>query len=400
LLRCKQTLKELVAGLAREEGAVIRVTSASNDEGTQEQLRAAFRRGDFATWGYDDAYAARAADPNAILAGARSVICVAIPYSAERTIAHAGKRAELGNMVDGWRLRSPSQGRVSNYAWPGEDYHKRVRGVLSKIARVLDESAGVPVTAFVCDTTPFAERAFAARSGLGWIGKHTNLISPELGSFVFLGEIITTLELPIDVPLKKTCGSCTRCVTACPTGALRGDYTIDATRCISDLTQRKDGIPRAMRPFIGTWIWGCDICQLVCPPTQRATALRLRSQAHYAQDDMQGVSGDAQPSLLALVRMRGGEFKRTFKATAMGWRGAAVLRRNAAVALGNSGDRSSVPTLVQALNEDPHPMVRGHIAWALGRIGSPQAFAALRERHTIETDTTVREEITSALSFG
>jgi len=364
-------LKERAAGLAREEGALIRVTSASSDEETRTQLRAAFQRGDLATWGYDDAYAARAADPNAILAGACSIICVAIPY--------------VSNTDE--NLGAPLQGRVSNYAWPGEDYHKRVRGVLSKIAQALDEFAGASVTALVCDTTPFAERAFAARAGLGWVGKHTNLISPELGSFVFLGEIITTLELPIDMPLKKTCGSCTRCITACPTGALRGDYTIDATRCISDLTQRTDDIPREMRPLIGTWIWGCDICQLVCPPTQRAPAV-------------QWASGDAQPSLLALVRVHSGEFKRRYRRTAMGWRGAAVLRRNAAVALGNHGDRSSVPTLVQALNEDPHPMVRGHIAWALGRIGSPQAFAALRERHAIETNTTVREEITSALSFG
>ena len=142
-----------------------------------------------------------------------------------------------------------------------------MRALLRAVAGEIDEAAGAPVTAIACDTKPLAERAFAARAGLGWIGKHTNLIAPGLGSFVFLGEIVTTLELPADAPLRKSCGACARCIEACPTRALRGDYTIDANRCISDLTQRTDAIPRAMRALIGDWVWGCDICQLVCPPT-------------------------------------------------------------------------------------------------------------------------------------
>ena len=122
----------------------------------------------------------------------------------------------------------------------------------------------------VCDTAPLAERAFAARAGLGWIGKHTSLIVKGLGSAVFLGEIVTTLELEPDAPLRTSCGACTRCVDVCPTGALRGDNTMDATRCISDLTQRRDAIPRALRPLVGTWVWGCDLCNDACPPSVRA----------------------------------------------------------------------------------------------------------------------------------
>jgi len=377
-----KALKERALRLASEEGALIRVTTAADDEATRKHMQSAFQRDDFATWGYDTVYATRASDPNTILTGARSVICVAVPYGRKRTATVQA--------IDTWERHRPSRGRVSNYAWPGEDYHRRVRRVLSKIAQALDEAVGNPVTAVVCDTTPFAERAFAARAGLGWIGKHTNLISPELGSFVFLGEILTTLELPIDEPLRKTCGSCTRCITTCPTGALRGDYTIDAKRCISDITQRKDGIPRDMRPLVGTWVWGCDLCQEVCPPTRLAPGL--------PQDG--AISAETQPELVSLLRMKSGEFKRTYKDSAMGWRGAAVLRRNAAVALGNAGDRSNVPVLVQAMNEDAHPMVRGHVAWALGRIGSPQARTALHDRYAIETDASVREEITHALSLG
>jgi epoxyqueuosine reductase len=200
---------------------------------------------------------------------------------------------------------------------------------------------------------------------------------------------VTSLELTPDEPLRKSCGGCTRCVSACPTGALRGDYTIDATRCISDLTQRKGAIPRELRPLMGTWIWGCDLCQDACPPTNRAP----RAAAAFAPLD-----GETRaPALASLLRLRSGEFKRRYAPTAIGWRGAAILRRNAAVALGNQLDRAAVPALEEALACDPHPQVRGHTAWALGRIGSPRAIAALRERQTCERDALVLDEIASAL---
>lgn len=346
----------------------VRVASASDAAQTREALRESFARGDLATWPYDDAYAVKAADPSHVLAGARSVICIAVPYS--------GAAQKPG----------PLQGRVSNYVGAA-DYHHRVKDLLQEVARLIDDVAGASVTAIACDTKPIAERAFAARSGLGWIGKHTNLISPASGSFVFLGEIVTTLDLPVDPPLRKTCGACTRCIPACPTGALRGDYTIDATRCIADLTQRTDTIPHDMRPLIGTWVWGCDLCQLACPPNKTALQPKVVDVPKET----------ATPELMRLLRLRSAEFKKKYARSAMGWRGAAVLRRNAAVALGNALDRASVPVLTQALNEDPHALVRGHVAWALGRIASPQAFAALQRRRQIETDARVLAEISTAL---
>lgn len=358
--------------VAREAGATaVAVADASRSTETFERLAASFGRGDLQTWGYDAAYAARASDPAALLPGARSVVCVAVSYA-----TRAPQR------------RPPLHGRVSNYAWSA-DYHVRVRAILERIAREIDDAAGGAATRIVCDTAPLAERAFAARAGLGWIGKHTNLIAPALGSFVFLGEIVTTLALPPDAPLRKTCGTCARCVTACPTGALRGDYTIDATRCISDLTQRTDGIPRALRVALGDWVWGCDLCQTACPPTQRARAV---AGAEFAPLDDDG----AAPSLVGLLALRSGVYKRRYRATAMGWRGAAVLRRNAAVALGNALDRASVPALAVALASDPHPMVRGHAAWALGRIGSPRALAVLAARAACECDEGVRAEVGEA----
>jgi epoxyqueuosine reductase len=246
------TLKALAIRTALEAGAgAVAIAPAFSDEETHWRLRASFDRGDLATWRYDDAYARRASDPQTILPDAKSVICIALPYATPPP-----RPACL-------------RGRVSNYAW-SRDYHHRMRALLTEVARELDDAAGAPVTAVVCDTAHIAERAFAARSGLGWVGKHTNLISPLLGSYIFLGEVVTSLALVPDEPVRKSCGSCTQCIEACPTGALRGDYTIDATRCISDLTQRTDGIPREARALVGDWVWGCDLCQVACPPTQRA----------------------------------------------------------------------------------------------------------------------------------
>ena len=359
---------DIIAHALRLGAGSVRVVPAGADAETAERLRAAFARGDFETWPYDEAYAARAADPSALLLDARSVICVAIPYGAPRPR---------------W---APSRGMVSNYAWFG-DYHTKVRRLLRELAAFIDERAGGPATAVICDTAALAERAFAARSGLGWVGKHTNLIAPQLGSYVFLGEIVTTLDLSADAPLRKTCGACRRCVDVCPTQALRGDYTIDAARCISDLTQRVDGIPRELRALVGLWVWGCDLCQEICPPTRRAGIATAESPAPE----------NAAPSLFAMLSMRSGAYKRVFRPTAMGWRGAAVLRRNAAVALGNTLDRAAVPALERALTEDPHPMVREHVAWALGRIRSPRCLQALAARLDAEPDHSVRREIAHCL---
>jgi len=366
-------VKERAVRIAFELGAgAVRVAPALRDDFTRRAMEESFARGDLSTWAYDGAYARRASDPRELLAGARSVICVAMPYATEEE-----------------RDGRPLCGRVSNYAWSA-DYHAEMQRLLRAVADSIDEAAGEAVTAVACDTRPLAERAFAARAGLGWIGKHTNLIAPGLGSFIFLGEIVTSLVLPPDAAVRKSCGSCTRCVETCPTGALRGDYTIDAKRCISDLTQRTGTIPPEMRALVGDWIWGCDLCQVVCPPTRNAPQAQ---SARWAPRDARA----ARPSLVELLQLKSGEFERRYRRSAMGWRGAAVLRRNAAVALGNALDRSTVAALIESLERDPNAMVRGHAAWALGRIGSPRALEALRQRQPRELDRVAREEIFSAL---
>ena len=367
-------LSSAVKALAAECGArAVRIASARADAATRARMREALVRGDLATWPYDAAYAQVASDPEQLLPGARSVVCIAVPYATPVPRERRGR------------------GRVSAYAW-SRDYHRRMQALLREIAARIDELAGSPVTRVVCDTAPLAERAFAALAGLGWIGKHTSLIVHGLGSAVFLGEVVTTLDLAPDPPLRTSCGGCRACVDVCPTGALRGDRTMDATRCISDLTQRRDAIPPELRPLIGTWVWGCDLCNDACPPSRIAGRAGDPGFAPLAEET-------AEPDLQTLLRLRGRAFARV-RQTAMGWRGATVLRRNAAVALGNGLDRADVPALAEALGGDTSPLVRGHAAWALGRIGSPQAYGVLRAAVVREADRTVAREITRALEPG
>ncbi len=362
---------DVLRAFARARGAAdLRIAAAAPLPEDAARFAAAVARGDLATWPYDEAYAHAAAVPATLLAGARSVVCIALPYA---------------------RSAAPDRngyGRVSIYA-ASTDYHDAMRALLAELADELVRLVPGARVRAACDTAPIAERAFARASGLAWIGKHTNAIVPGTGSYAFLGELVTDAALPADAPRKTHCGTCSRCVAACPTGALRGDYTMDATRCIADLTQRTDAIPRALRPLVGTWVWGCDLCQDACPPTQRAP--------HDASVLAPLADATSRPPLTALLALRSGAFKRTFARTAMGWRGSAVLRRNAAVALGNAGDRAAVPALAAALAADPHPNVRAHAAWALGRIGSPRALRALATTLATETDAAVRDEITVAL---
>jgi epoxyqueuosine reductase len=368
-----------IRAIAATEGALVRVTSAEADARARDRMRASFARGDLETWRYGEAYARVASDPATLLAGARSVVCVAVPYATRPP-------ADLA--------RAPLRGRVSNYAW-SPDYHVPMRALLERIACELRAFAGEGSARFACDTAPIAERAFAERSGLAWIGKHTCAIVPGIGSYVFLGDVATTIAFAPDAPLRKQCGSCTRCIRACPTGALRGDSTIDARRCISDLTQRVDGIPYDLRPFVGEWVWGCDLCQEACPPTRNA-GVAASASARFA-----AVDGDAaHPDLLGLLELKSSVFRKRYRHLGLGWRGAAILRRNAAVALGNRLDRAAAEPLARALSRDPHPIVRGHAAWALGRLANDAALLSLRTAREHERDSSVLAEIALALAVA
>ena len=289
------------------------------------------------------------------------------------------------------RLTPPAPGRgwISRYAW-GADYHEIIRNKLEALLMFVREIGGETMEgrAFV-DSAPILERDFAGTAGIGWTGKNTQLISPKKGSWFFLGELFTSLALAYDQPIRDRCGQCDLCLKACPTGAFVGPYLLDARRCISYLTiELKGFIPRHLRPLIGNHIFGCDICQEVCPYNVKASSTEEPSymprQGLYA------------PDLIELLSIDEKEFRRRFHGSPILRAKRRGLLRNVAVALGNNAGLQAVPALTDALN-DQEPLVRGHVAWALGRIGSSEALAVLRQKLLSEDHPEVKSEIEEAL---
>ncbi len=290
----------------------------------------------------------------------------------------------------------PSRGIVASYAW-GDDYHDVLLPRLHQLAASLEATIG-PGTgstathrAYV-DTGPILERELGARAGLGFVGKNTNLIHPRFGSWFFLGELLLAFELPAGeaAAMGGTCGQCRRCLDACPTGALVEPHLLDARRCISYLTiELKGPIPRALRPLMGNRIFGCDICQEVCPWNRR---FAQPSAEPAFQPRLDAIS----PSLLDLMALDEEDFRERFRGSPIKRAKRRGLLRNVAVALGNWKSPRAAPALARALR-DAEPLIRGHAAWALGRIASNETQAILEQTLTTETDAWVREELRQAL---
>ena len=311
----------------------------------------------------------RASDPYTMLPGARSIIAVALSYLPPEGKDHPG---------------DASAGRVARYArWT--DYHQVMKAKLRTLASAIPEQAGRPVRSRVfVDDGPLLERAVAQRAGLGWFGKNANILTPTHGSWVFLGALLTGLELEPDQPLKKSCGNCVRCIDACPTGAIVAPYVVDARRCISYLTIECRGpIPRHLRPLVGDWVFGCDICQEVCPVNRNDRGANMPELKR---------TGFSALELVPLLTMTQEQFSARFRDTPIKRAKRAGLQRNACVALGNAGDRRAVPALGRALHEG-ETLVRGHAAWALGRIGGLGAQRLLKDALEHEADACIREEI-------
>ena len=281
----------------------------------------------------------------------------------------------------------PARGQIARYAL-GDDYHDVLSSRLRAVRAWAEaESGGVVSGRTYVDTGPLLERDLAARAGLGWFGKNTCLLNREQGSYFFLGALLLNVELPPDAPTSGHCGTCTRCLSGCPTGAFLAPYVMDARRCISYLTIELRGpIPRELRPLVGNWIFGCDICQEVCPWNRKAAA---GTEPHFAPR-----AGLQAPELIPLLSLTQEQFSAAFKGSAVKRTKRRGLLRNVCVALGNSGDPAAVPALIDALTHE-EPLVRGHAAWALGRLGG--GGGALAVALNGEEDPWVREELTLAL---
>lgn len=301
--------------------------------------------------------AARRTNPDHVVPGARSVVMVGCGYYVEEP------PAALWN--------DPMRGRVSRYAW-GLDYHDVLLPKLMQLTSFIKEQqvAGqrAQCRAYV-DTGPLLEKTWAAEAGLGFIGKNTLLINPSMGSYLFLGGIITDLPLDVDTPAseegakrgKGGCGACQRCLTTCPTHAFPSPYILDSTLCISYLTiELKTAIPEGLRARMGNWIYGCDVCQEVCPWVRRYS--RPASETFLAFDEEKYA-----PDLCELMTLDEEGFRKRYKGTPIKRTKRRGLLRNAAVALGNAGDPSALPVLRRALH-DPEPLIGEHAAWAIKQI--------------------------------
>jgi len=355
-----------------------RVTTAEPFAGLEPVLNARIAAGhlDGLEW-FTPERAHVASAPQRLLPWARSLLVLGVSYY-----------AEAPPLPDDDVLR----GRIARYAW-GADYHDLLKAMMRGLIADIERLAGRPLMAgALVDTARIVDRAAAARAGLGWYGKNTCIIATrDTGSYLFLAEVPLDLNLEPDAPLRKSCGSCAACMVACPTHAIPAAYVLDTPRCISYLTiEHRGALPVALRPQMGNWVFGCDICQEVCPPNRHV--LPLAPPALQPRD-----MDDAYPALIPLLTMTTEEYRDRFRGRAIKRAKREGLARNAAVALGNSGDRAAVPALMTALREHDMPLVRRHAAWALGHLGGERARVALEHRRATEPDENVRAEIVAAL---
>ncbi len=296
-------------------------------------------------------------DPGKVLEGARSIVSLALGYNHPYRLPYD----------------QPDKGVISRYA-AGTDYHEVIEDKLGRLLQYIRAIEPETRGKVYVDTGPMMDKYWAQRSGLGWLGKHTNVLSRDLGSWFFIGEILLDCDLDFDEPAVDFCGSCTRCIESCPTDAIVEPYVLDSRRCISYLTiELRGDIPEAFREPMGNLIYGCDICQDVCPWNSKAPV--------SAESEFKPREPNQSPALQQLARMSQSEFRESYRGSPMKrakWKG---LMRNVAVAMGNSRNPDMIPELENLLATGDE-MIQSHAAWALRRLGTPEALQAL-EQHEV-----------------
>lgn len=367
---------------------LVRITSAEEFAGAREVALARIQEGllDGLPW-YNAGRVARGSRPRELLPGARSIICLGLNYYPEDS--EGSEHPEPPDPLNPSSGEPALVGKIARYA-RGRDYHRVIKQRMRAYVAGLAVRLGGEIAArWYVDDGPMLDRAAAARAGLGWFGKNTNILTGGLGSWVFLGQVITDLELDPDPTLQKTCGSCVRCIDACPTGAIVAPYVIDNARCISYLTIENRGpIPRDLRPLLLDWVFGCDICQEVCPVNRKA---RPTAEPSF------GNRGLAVVDLVEILQLSEEAFRARFRGTPILRAKRVGLQRNACVALGNLKSPAAIPALARALRHG-EALVRGHAAWALGEIGGALAVAALEPAAQAESAPAVLAEIQDALA--
>jgi epoxyqueuosine reductase len=368
--------RRILEEMARAAGFdLVGVTGAGPLRRGGERLTEWQEAGMAADMGFMHRPAGLLADPKRLQKSARSVVSLGVSY------------------YPGDHPPNEGGGRVARYAW-GEDYHVVIKERLKALRAELEEALGCRIKARAfTDAVPLLERSAAQHAGLGFFGRNSCLINGRIGSYFFIADLIVDLEIEPDVEGEGTCGRCARCMKACPTGAIKAPGVVDARLCISYLTiENKGEIPRELRPKVGDWAFGCDVCQEVCPYNKRKAT--VSSWPEFSE----GAGAGPYLGIPEVLGIRDDEeFEARFAGTPLTRPGRAGLLRNCCVAAGNLGLAKAVPALVSCLSGDESPLVRGHAAWALGEIGGEAATAALEYALGEETDPFCLEEIRLAL---
>jgi epoxyqueuosine reductase len=312
--------------------------------------------------------------PELSLPEPRSILSIAVAYPSQLKDAPRSKPGAY-------------RGVLSRSSW-GKDYHKVLNDRLARLESFIAQRVPGARMKSMVDTGALVDRAVAERAGIGWSGKNCAIITPEFGSWVYLGEMITNIPFPPDHPVTEDCGDCTRCIDSCPTGALVGPGQLNAQRCLSFITQTKGWVDDEFKAKLGNRLYGCDTCQLVCPKN------RGKNWTHHPE--MTPDPEQVKPLLIPLLEMSNREFKARFGEAAASWRGKKPIQRNAVIALGNFRDKSAVPALRKVLLHDERPVLRGTAAWSLGKIGGQAALEAIDEALERETDDEVRQHLEQA----
>ena len=327
--------------------------------------------------GFEESDIEKRTEPLQLLNEAESIVAIAVAYPSRMENAPTGKRGAR-------------RGIFCRASW-GVDYHTALRERLKLLSNWLEERVeGVRIESMV-DTGALVDRAVAERAVIGWSGKNCSIITPEFGSYVYLGELITNIPFAPDKPMEDECGDCRLCLDVCPTGALIEGGQLNAQRCIAFLTQTKGTLPDEFRSHIGNRLYGCDTCQTVCP--------KNKGKINWIHEEFKPDPELAKPLLTPLLTISNREFKTKFGHVSGSWRGKKPIQRNAILALAHFKEEAAIPDLIGLLKNDDRPVIRGTAAWALGKIGGEQAKVALEEADLIEQDENVLAEINKGLQF-
>ncbi|MFK3961443.1 tRNA epoxyqueuosine(34) reductase QueG [Guptibacillus hwajinpoensis] len=327
--------------------------------------------------GFEESDIGKRTEPELLLSGATTIISIAIAYPSRMKDSPRSKKGER-------------RGLFCRASW-GIDYHHLLREKLSLLDAYIKSKVPEARTSSMVDTGELSDRAVAERAGIGFSGKNTMTITEEFGSWVYLGEMITDLNLEPDEPVEEGCGDCNICVDACPTGALIEGGQLNANKCIAFLTQTKGFLPDEYRTKLGNRLYGCDTCQLVCP--------KNKGKDFHHHPELEPDPEMVKPKLIPLLTMSNREFKSQFGQAAGSWRGKKPIQRNAILALAHYKDETAIDTLIEVMEKDPRPVIRGTSAWALGKIGGEKAFDALIKEQLRENDKDVADEIAKGLSM-